>query len=131
MYGLHGLSRSCDTTSMVLEPLISDFLDAKPGSLPIHYVWDRVDESVQGHCFHVDGFFIGSGSANVTLNFIIFLLVGRCSTFPSQHEVLNGQQPIPLLLRLRTTLRQQIILFAIFTLAGLYVDEADVQLDAS
>ncbi len=44
-------------------------------SHPIHYAWDRADLSVQGHCFNVDGFFIGSGSANVAINFVIFVLV--------------------------------------------------------
>ncbi|KAL8821238.1 MAG: hypothetical protein Q9191_007351 [Dirinaria sp. TL-2023a] len=75
---------------------------AKFAVRPIHYIWDRVDENVQGHCFNVNDFFIGSGSANVFLNTVIFLL------------------PLPLLWRLRTTVRQQLILLAIFTLAGLY-----------
>ena len=34
-------------------------------------------------------------------------------------------QPIPLLWRLQTTLRQQIVLTILFTLAGLYVLEED------
>lgn len=70
---------------------------------PIHYIWDRVDGNVQGHCFNVNDFFIGSGSANVFLNTVIFLLL------------------LPLLWRLRTTLRQQLILLAIFTLTGFIV----------
>ena len=48
---------------------------AKIYSHPLHYAWDRVDESVKGHCFNVDDFFIGSGSVNVLLNFLIFVLV--------------------------------------------------------
>ncbi|KAL8685307.1 MAG: hypothetical protein Q9218_007847 [Villophora microphyllina] len=55
------------------------------------------------HCINEDRFFIGSGSANVALNVIVFLL------------------PMPLLWRLRTSLRQQILLTAIFTLAGFVV----------
>ncbi|KAF6223058.1 hypothetical protein HO133_001110 [Letharia lupina] len=70
---------------------------------PVHYAWDRVDPSIKGHCYNVDDFFIGSGSANVGLNFLIFIL------------------PIPLLWRLRTTVKQQIVLTVLFTLAGFVV----------
>lgn len=70
---------------------------------PIHYAWDSVEGKIQGHCYNVVAFFIGTGSVNVLLNVIIFLL------------------PVPLVWRLRTTLRQRIILFAIFTLAGFIV----------
>ena len=38
--------------------------------------------------------------------------------YPHVHELLN-EKPIPLLWRLRVTLRQQIVLTSIFTLAGL------------
>lgn len=46
-------------------------------SRPLHYAWDRVEETAQGHCFNVDSFFIGSGSVNVFLNFLIFILVSH------------------------------------------------------
>lgn len=49
--------------------------EAKISSRPLHYAWDRADEIVKGHCFNVDDFFIGSGSINVLLNFLIFVLV--------------------------------------------------------
>ena len=94
---------------------------AKICSHPVHYAWDRVDESVKGHCFNVDDFFIGSGSANVLLNFVIFVLVGSKCFSHRQVTILTFWQPIPLLWRLRTTLKQQIVLTALFTLAGLYV----------
>ncbi|CAD6575386.1 MAG: hypothetical protein ASARMPREDX12_007248 [Alectoria sarmentosa] len=70
---------------------------------PIHYAWDRVDERIQGHCLDTYGFFMSSGSVDVSLNFLIFVL------------------PIPLLWRLRTTRKQQIVLTALFTLAGFVV----------
>ncbi|MDI1491216.1 MAG: hypothetical protein OHK93_002423 [Ramalina farinacea] len=70
---------------------------------PVSYAWERVDPNVKGTCFNVTKFFVGSGSFNVVLNFVVFVL------------------PLPLLWRLRTTLRQQIILTAIFTLAGFVV----------
>ena len=94
---------------------------AKIFSHPVHYAWDRVDESVKGLCFNVDDFFIGSGSANVLLNFVIFILVGSKCFSPRRKTILTFWQPIPLLWRLRTTLKQQIVLTALFTLAGLYV----------
>ncbi|KAG6986724.1 hypothetical protein G7Y79_00073g098230 [Physcia stellaris] len=70
---------------------------------PLHFVWDKADPTAQGHCFDEDKFFKGSGSVNVFLNFLIFAL------------------PIPLLFRLRTTFRQQMVLTAIFMLAGFVV----------
>ena len=94
---------------------------AKIRSHPVHYAWDRVDESVKGHCFNVDDFFIGSGSANVLLNFLIFVLVFFRRLWPRRGMILTFLQPIPLLWRLRTTLKQQIVLTILFTLAGLYI----------
>ena len=38
----------------------------------------------------------------------------------------DSQQPIPLLFRLRTNRKQQIVLTALFTLAGLYVSAQDL-----
>ena len=51
---------------------------AKIRSHPVRYAWERVSVDVQGHCINVDKFFIGSGSVNVALNFLIFLLVCPC-----------------------------------------------------
>ena len=48
---------------------------ANVNSRPIHYAWDRMSVDVQGHCLNVDRFFIGSGSVNCALNFLIFVLV--------------------------------------------------------
>lgn len=70
---------------------------------PIHYAWDRADQNVEGHCINVDNFFIGHGSVDVFINFLIFVL------------------PIPLLWRLRTTVKQKVILTALFILAGFVV----------
>ncbi|CAL8579308.1 hypothetical protein XPA_005058 [Xanthoria parietina] len=70
---------------------------------PIHHAWDQVVGTSQGHCINEYRFLVGSGSANVVLNLLVFVL------------------PMPLLWRLRTTARQQIILTAIFTLAGFVV----------
>lgn len=70
---------------------------------PIHHAWNRPVDGSNGHCINEDRFFIGSGSVNVFLNALVFIL------------------PMPLLWRLRTTVRQQIILTAIFTLAGFVV----------
>lgn len=92
-------------------------------SRPIHYTWDRVDESISGHCFDVDKFFVGSGSVNVVLNFIVFILVGSMCHLGDRRMLIQSQ-PIPLLWRLRTTVRQQIVLTAIFTLAGLWVSSS-------
>ena len=80
VFSLHGFNRSHNYTSMVHRTFSSDVITwAKTRSRPLHYAWDRVDESVQGHCFNVDDFFIGSGSANVGLNLLIFVLVcSRC-----------------------------------------------------
>ncbi|KAL8812469.1 MAG: hypothetical protein Q9200_000998 [Gallowayella weberi] len=69
-------------------------------STPIHSFWDL---DVPGHCVNIDDFFIASGSVNVVLDFIIFVL------------------PIPLLWRLRTSFNQKLILRAIFTVAGFVV----------
>ncbi|KAI4241099.1 MAG: hypothetical protein L6R40_004738 [Gallowayella cf. fulva] len=69
-------------------------------STPVHSFWDL---GVPGHCVNIDQFFIASGSVNVVLDFIIFIL------------------PIPLLWRLRTSLNQKLILTAIFTVAGFVV----------
>lgn len=70
---------------------------------PIDYAWDQGDGSIKGHCFGVQGFFIGSGSCNVGLNMLIFII------------------PMPLLWRLQVTVRQQIVLTMLFTLAGFVV----------
>ena len=73
---LHGLSRTLHYISMVFWTHISFVnVPAKTHSQPIHYAWDRAEMGLQGHCFNVDAFFIGSGSANVALNFVIFVLV--------------------------------------------------------
>ncbi|KAL8977121.1 MAG: hypothetical protein Q9205_007013, partial [Flavoplaca limonia] len=70
---------------------------------PIRHAWDQVVGASEGHCINEYRFFVGSGSANAVLNVLVFIL------------------PMPLLWRLRTTARQQIILTAIFTLAGFVV----------
>ncbi|KAL8677575.1 MAG: hypothetical protein Q9186_006009 [Xanthomendoza sp. 1 TL-2023] len=70
---------------------------------PIHHQWDQVVGTSKGHCIQEYWFFVGSGSANVVLNILVFVL------------------PMPLLWRLRTTARQQIVLTVIFTLAGFVV----------
>ncbi|KAL9011811.1 MAG: hypothetical protein Q9173_003382 [Seirophora scorigena] len=69
-------------------------------SQPLDYAWNRALGTVEGHCINVDTFFIASGSCNTALNVVVFIL------------------PIPLLWRLRTTAKQQIVLTIIFTLAG-------------
>ncbi|KAL9003497.1 MAG: hypothetical protein Q9188_003638 [Gyalolechia gomerana] len=76
---------------------------AKYSIQPIHHAWNRPVDGGKGHCINDDRFFIGSGSVNVVLNVLVFVL------------------PMPLLWRLRTTTRQQVILTAIFTLAGFVV----------
>ena len=73
---LHAIHRVRRDISMVPSFRISAATArANKSSHPIHYAWDRVDASTRGHCFNSDGLFIGSGSANVVLNFIIFVLV--------------------------------------------------------
>lgn len=69
-------------------PLLPSYLLRK-GSDPIHYAWNRADKSAHGHCFNVDAFFIGSGSINVALNFLIFVLVCRQGISPKQEMVSN------------------------------------------
>ena len=59
------------------------FTSANVNSHPIHYAWDRFTVDVQGHCLNVDRFFIGSGSVNCALNFLIFVLVCPRSISPS------------------------------------------------
>lgn len=65
----------------------------RKGSHPIHYAWNRADESAHGHCFNVDAFFIGSGSINVALNFLIFVLVCRHS--PREEMISNTRAADP------------------------------------
>lgn len=49
-------------------------------SQPIHFAWDQVRPGAKGRCFREDDFFIGSGSVNAGLNFLLFVLVGHhCS----------------------------------------------------
>ncbi|KAI4188042.1 MAG: hypothetical protein L6R41_002419 [Letrouitia leprolyta] len=67
---------------------------------PVHSFWDI---GAQGHCINIDRLFIASGSINVVLDFIIFVL------------------PIPLLWRLRTSFNQRLVLTATFTVAGFVV----------
>lgn len=38
-------------------------------------MWDRVDGNDKGHCFNVRSFFIGTGSCNIGVNLLIFILV--------------------------------------------------------
>lgn len=73
-------------------PLLPLYLLRK-GSHPIHYAWNRADESAHGHCFNVDAFFIGSGSINVALNFLIFVLVCRHS--PREEMISNTRAAYP------------------------------------
>lgn len=76
--GIHGGDRSHNFIPMVYWPGCNHaILDTKACSRPIRFVWDRADESVQGRCFDVDKFFKGSGSVNVFLNFVVFMLVGQ------------------------------------------------------
>ncbi|KAM0798429.1 hypothetical protein BDR22DRAFT_385247 [Usnea florida] len=42
---------------------------------PIHYAWDRVDGNIQGHCLNIEDYFVSSGSCNVAINLLIFILV--------------------------------------------------------
>ena len=80
---LPGLSRTLNHISMVFCIFIFfTTIPAKIRSQPIHYAWDRAEIGVQGHCFNVDAFFIGSGSANVALNFVVFVLVCPLSFLP-------------------------------------------------
>ncbi|KAI4251343.1 MAG: hypothetical protein LQ352_004909 [Teloschistes flavicans] len=76
-------------------------------STPIHSFWDV---GVPGHCINIDNFFIGSGSVNVVLDFIIFAM------------------PIPLLWRLRTSFNQKLVLTLVFTVAGFVVIVSIVRL---
>ena len=88
-------------------------------SRPLHYQWDMVDPSARGSCVNFHAFFVGKGIANVCLNALIFILV---SIYYLPYPLVSGsliKQPIPLLWRLRVTLKQQIILMSLFTLAGL------------
>ena len=57
--------------------LWAHFFDAttKNSSHPIHYAWDSTKSNPMGHCINIKNFFIGTGSCNVGLNLLIFLLV--------------------------------------------------------
>ena len=46
-------------------------------SRPLHYAWDKAFPDAQGYCLDEDKFFQGSGSVNVVLNFVVFVLVSR------------------------------------------------------
>lgn len=48
-----------------------------PSSQPIHHAWNRPVDGGKGHCINDDRFFIGSGSVNVLLNVLVFVLVSR------------------------------------------------------
>ncbi|KAL8798381.1 MAG: hypothetical protein Q9182_006703 [Xanthomendoza sp. 2 TL-2023] len=104
VFGLEGAkvkSRLWLRTLYVFEPMYhTSTTFAKYSITPIHSFWDI---GVPGHCVNIDDFFIASGSVNVVLDFIIFIL------------------PIPLLWRLRTSFNQKLILTAIFTVAGFVV----------
>ena len=89
-------------------------------SRPLHYQWDLADPTAEGSCVNFHAFFVGKGIANVCLNALIFILVSISIKYVYPHRLgLLSRKPIPLLWRLRVTLKQQIILTSIFTLAGL------------
>ena len=46
-------------------------------SRPLHFAWDKAFPDAQGYCIDEDKFFKGSGSVNVVLNFVVFLLVSE------------------------------------------------------
>lgn len=74
--GLLGLNQPHRFVSMVYRfcsPVATS--KAKTCSHPIHYAWDRADQNVEGHCINVDNFFIGHGSVDAFINFLIFVLV--------------------------------------------------------
>ena len=74
--GLHGLDRPHHPFPVARRLCIPALTtSANVNSHPIHYAWDRFSVDVQGHCLNVDRFFIGSGSVNCALNFVIFVLV--------------------------------------------------------
>lgn len=51
-------------------------LITKVHSQPIHHQWDIVVAGAsKGHCIQEYWFFVGSGSANVVLNILVFVLV--------------------------------------------------------
>ena len=49
----------------------------QPLSRPLHFAWDKAFPGSQGYCIDEDKFFRGSGSVNVVLNFVVFVLVSN------------------------------------------------------
>ena len=47
----------------------------KGPSQPIHHSWDQVVGTSKGRCINEYRFFVGSGSANIVLNILVFILV--------------------------------------------------------
>lgn len=60
-------------------------------SQPIHYAWDQARPGAEGHRFHELDFFIGSGSVNAALNFLIFVLVGHCCCILDHESIIDGE----------------------------------------
>lgn len=88
---------------------------------PVSYLWDRIGPYASGHCLDAKGLVTGIGCTNTALNCLLFILVSytRTKMVPIRWIAHSYDQPIPLLRRLRTTLKQQIVLGLIFTLASL------------
>lgn len=78
--------------------LIACPIVAVAGCHPVSYYWNK---NQQGSCINEVEFYRGNGIANVILDFIIFCL------------------PVPMTLRLNTTVRQKLIISGIFILGFL------------
>jgi hypothetical protein len=78
--------------------LIACPIVAVAGCHPVSYYWNK---NQQGSCINEVDFYRGNGIANVILDFVIFCL------------------PVPMTLRLNTTVRQKIIISGIFILGFL------------
>ena len=82
MCSLHGCGGSRHPTAMVTNHS-SDESDLEadhriqPLSRPLHFAWDKAFPGSQGYCIDEDKFFRGSGSVNVVLNFVVFVLVSH------------------------------------------------------
>lgn len=78
--------------------LIACPIVAVAGCHPVSYYWNK---NQVGSCINEVDFYRGNGIANVILDFVIFCL------------------PIPMILRLNTTVRQKLIISGIFVLGFL------------
>ena len=68
-------------------------IETEACSHPIHHAWDQARPDAKGHCLRDDRILMGSGSINVIINFVIFVIVNEA---PKRYLVFSSMTDLDL-----------------------------------